>query len=243
MQTTFRASPTWRTHLLQLVALAVGFAASLTAYTVYVSPEAHAVDSCLNGDYAVKGAHEDAGLQNSSGTRSDLYVPNGGVNCQHIASIYAGKGSGGAEFGWIRGWSSCEYAGADDQKYTEPTLHAWYFMSTGQKVKCKVYENRQPSAGFHTFRMSDSNMNGYWGPWIDGTELDPSGVALDFTQGTSWVAMERGNANDPGTAHWTQLKRYAGGNWYPWAGQVKNASNAGPGSYTIVSNTEGEAVE
>lgn len=232
--------------VLRAVALAMGMLLSVAVGSVLIpNAPAQAVDSCLNdGDYAVKGGHEIYQFENASGTRSDMFVPGQGVTCQHISSIYIGYLNGGAEFGWIRGWSNCDVNGADQQKYQAPTLFAWYVLTTGSRKTCKVYSNRTPSTGnYHTFRMDDNALNARFGPWIDGTQLESPGVTLDFTTGHSWVAMERGEAADPGIAHWKALEKYAGGSWYSWSDHGRNTNNFGPGSYNVISHTEGEAVE
>lgn len=131
---------------------------------------------------------------------------------------------------------------ADDVKYSRPTLFRWAELSTGAVVGCRVFTNRQPASGWHTFRLSDANQNSYWGPYFNGVELEPNGVLLDFTAGTSYVNMERGNANDPGTAEWTALGVYRNGGFVPWAGHQRLAGNFGPGSYNMPAVDHGKAV-
>ena len=111
--------------------------------------------------------------------------------------------------------------------------------STGQPAGCRVFASRQPSAGTHTFRISDTNGNFYWGPWFDGEELEPSGVLLDFTTGASYVGMERGSAADSPNAEWWALGGWRSGGWQQWASHDKHPGNHGPGSYSIVAVDHG----
>lgn len=229
-----------------LGAVVSGFVLTAGLSLAFTGGQANAVAACLgDGDYAAKGGRETgtASALNARGTRAKLYVPSGGVNCQHIASIYVGRSNGWAEFGFVRGWSNCTVGGADDTKYGRPTLFAWYRLASGQASTCKVYSGQQPAAGWHTFRISDTNGNYEWGPWFNGNELETSGPVLDFNSGVSYVAMERGEVGDPGTAHWRAINEYTGSTFNTWDGQQKLDANHGPGSYNILSNNEGKAVE
>ena len=227
---------------LGVVAVAMGFAVT-SGLTLFLNQPATAVADCLNGDYAFKGGVETASVTqlDNSGTRGDLYVPSGGVSCQHISSIYVGRAQGWAEFGWIRGWSSCTTGGADDVKYDRPTLFRWMRNTTGQGSTCRVFASRQPVSGWHSFRISDANENTYWGPFFDGEELEPNGIPLDFATGGSYLDMERGNSADPGSAQWRALTEHRNGAWSNWDSHSTHSGNHGPGSYQILSTTSSQA--
>ncbi|HEY0905319.1 MAG TPA: hypothetical protein VGE14_15645 [Marmoricola sp.] len=55
--------------------------------------------------------------------------------------------------------------------------------------------------------------NGYWGPWLDGSELEPSGWYLTFTQGIGGVNGERQNSNDPMYSDFNNVDENINGSW------------------------------
>ncbi len=127
-------------------------------------------------------------------------------------------------------------------KYTRPTLFRWAVLSTGQFVSCRVFPNRQPSPGNHAFGTVNLDGGYTWGPWFDGEFIEPSGFVLDFNMGSSWVGMERGNANDPGTGEWIALGAHRAGGVYSWGEHSRLPGNHGPGTYQILAADHGKAV-
>ena len=156
------------------------------------------------------------------GNRGKLLVPEGDAQCQRINSLYVQTTQGGYfEFGWVIGWSNC--AGFRNQFYHEATPFAWWTNNSGA-TGCRVFENRNPDGDqYHNFRVSDLNSNTYWGSWLNGSELQPSGVNLDFSQGLGAVGMERGDAGDNGYTRFLNLTEYHDGNqWSQWDNLVQN---------------------
>jgi hypothetical protein len=234
---------------LRLIALILSFLSGFGMATFLFNlpgEPAAALAPCLDGnDYANKGGLETSSQHQflNTGTRANMLVETGGVSCQHISSIYVGSktGSGYAEFGWIRGWSRCEADGADDTKYTTATLFRW-FRTTNGLSNCRVYQSRTPSPGLHYFEVSNRNADNVWYAYIDFDLVQGSGISLDWQKGLSYVAMERGNQNDPGGAEWKNLSRHRGGAWDPWDSHTRLQTSFGPGGYIIWSSKHSEAV-
>lgn len=150
------------------------------------------------------------------GNRGSLLVPNRNAACQQINSVYVQTLQGGSfEFGWIIGWSNC--AGYRTQFYHEPTAFAWWTNNNGTG-SCRVFETRTPSAGnYHQFRASDVDNNSYWGAWLNGVELQPNGVNMDFTQGLGAIGMERGDDADSGYTSFRNMQENHDSNgWTAW---------------------------
>ena len=153
----------------------------------------------------------------SRGTRGDVrVVANDNVHCQHVNSVFAWNGNGGFEFGYVVGYSNC--AGYRNTFYSAPRPFWWAYNSQGGYVGCGVFTGRSlAQAQFDTFRASDTNGNGEWGSWINGIELQPGGILLDFSTAANGFGMERGNGGDEGYSRFEDLSEYHVSNgWTHW---------------------------
>lgn len=146
------------------------------------------------------------------GNRGDLLVPETNTQCQRINSVYVQTVQGGSfEFGWVIGWSSCT-----DEYYHEATAFAWWVQNTGARG-CRVFARKPTGGQHHNFRSSDLNSNSYWGGWLNGDELQPNGVNMDFTQGIGAIGMERGDDADSGYTHFRNMdENHDSNGWTQW---------------------------
>ena len=221
----------------------VALTAALVAPFRGTTPAALAVpSSCLNPEYgAVSAKQVDAYTFTSRGTRSDVRVIDGaGVDCQHISSIFAWNGSGGFEVGYVIGYSNCP--GHTGQFFVNPKKMYWAFNSQGTFVGCNVWEGASlPEATFQTFQGSDSNANGYWGFWYNGTNLQPNGVLLDFNSAMNGWGMERGDSSDDGYARFNELSEYHDNTpgWSRWDDQRLNSDSDPVLDYNEINNYTG----
>lgn len=172
------------------------------------TPPAQAAGCAVDENERIITFVEDPGgpdYTTSSGTMADMWVPAGPTTCQRVSSIYVttGLSRGFFEFGVILGYSAC-----NGVTYTVPRLFYWATNSSGQR-KCGILPGQLAERQYDTFRASDLNRNTVWGGWLNGVELQPDGVDLDFSAGFSSVARER-QLVDNGFAKWTNLKE-----WHP----------------------------
>lgn len=146
----------------------------------------------------------------SNGTRADVWFPHADAACQRISSIgvVSATGNGVWEFGWVLGWST-----VDDQFHPVPTMFCNSRNTLGDRGGFKVWDNRNPSRGdFHQIRASDLNSNTFWGGWVDGNGgFDPA-VNLDFSEGTTYVNVERGSSADGFGSEFKSIEEH-GSNW------------------------------
>lgn len=203
----------WFTAGVALAAAVIG----MLGVRLWTEPADAAPPACIaDGDYGQIGAIEDPGASvsnNSRGTISSMLVASGPTPCQRISSIYVQTAQGGSfEFGWVIGYSNCT-----DRTYSAPTMFCWARNNDGSR-RCGVWGARPLAQGqWDTFRVSDTDANTYWGSYINGESLQPAGVNMDFSQGYSITAMERGASTDSGRARWHNLSEYHDGNgWSSW---------------------------
>jgi hypothetical protein len=138
-------------------------------------------------------------------------IVNDDVHCQHISSIYVRNGFGGFEFGYVVGYSNCP--GYRGTFYVNPKPFFWAVDSGGGFAGCRVWTGRSLDQGtFQDFRSSDINADYYWGSWLNGEELQPNGVLMDFSRGKNGFGMERGNPGDDGYSRFNELNEYHDGN-------------------------------
>jgi hypothetical protein len=186
--------------------------AAVVAFVPQALPPAaanHASSTCLDSEEGAIAAHQiDSYTWTSRGTQSNSWVIlNDDVHCQHISSIYVWNGSGGFEFGYVIGYSNCP--GYRGTFYQNPKPFYWAVDSGGGHISCRVWTGRNlPQATYEVFRASDTNANYYWGPWLNGEELLPSGVLTDFRSGKNGFGMERGNPGDNGYSRFNELNEY-----------------------------------
>jgi len=195
-----------------------------------VIPQAHAVGpTCLNGgDYGALSMEQVDGYTfDSRGTRSHVAVikPDN-VHCQHVSSTYVWNGSGSFEFGYLIGYSNCP--GFQGHYYVHPHRFWWAMYSTGAFRGCGVFSGSVPEGTYQTFRGSDENGNYYWGAWYNGTNLQPSGVKLDFNQGMNGAGMERALSSDSGYSRFNQLSEYHDGNGWSYFDDLRVGVNRDP---------------
>jgi hypothetical protein len=146
-------------------------------------------------------------MDESRHTERSRVIATSDVHCQHISSIHVWNGTGGIEFGYVIGYSNCP--GYTGTYYHDPKPFYFAFNSSGFFVGCRVWTGRSlEQASLQTFRVSDTNGNYHWGSWLDGEELQPDGVMLDFNQGKNGLGMERGNPGDDGFSRFEKVSEY-----------------------------------
>lgn len=193
------------------------------------SAQAEAPSSCLSTEAgAISGRQVDGYTHSSRGTRADVRViVNDDVVCQHISSLFVWSGRGGAEFGYVLGYSNC--SGYTGTFYTNAKPFIYVRTAAGTQQGCKVFTGRNLTQGsYQTMRISDINADYRWGPWLNGEELLPgtAGYLLDFNEGMNGFGMERGNAPDPGYSRNNDLEEYHdGNNWSLWDDVRLNGAN------------------
>jgi hypothetical protein len=222
-----RSARTSWTFILSFVStLAVG----MGALVLIVGPaQAAAPASCLNTEEgAISGKQVDSYSWTSRGTRADVrVVGNSDVVCQHISSLFVWNGNGGAEFGYVIGYSNCAGYTGTFRSNAKPFIYVR--TASGTQHGCKVFTGRNlPQQTYQSMRISDKNADYRWGPWLNGEELLPGsqGYVLDFNQGMNGFGMERGNPPDPGYSRNNNLEEYHDGNgWSPWDDLRKNSAS------------------
>ncbi|GAB3853519.1 hypothetical protein GCM10028801_06290 [Nocardioides maradonensis] len=221
--------------------LAVTTAAGLVPGSLL--PAASAVDGvgCVdNGDAgAISGAQVDGGpTYTASGTRADVWVvPVSSVDCQHIQSLFtwSSNGLGGFEAGYLIGYSNCQ--GYTGHFYSTPHLFYWAYRSDHVLSGCAVLDATVDSGTSPTIRGSDTDRNGYWSAFLNGNNLMPNGIPLDFTQGANGWGMERGATTDNGYSHFNNLSEYhANTGWSTWDEMQRNA-DSDPGWHYVEVNS------
>jgi hypothetical protein len=211
-----------------------------------VLPRARAAGECLGTEAgAVSAKQVDGYTLTGHGTRSDVRIINGnGVDCQHVSSIYTWNGSGGFEVGYLIGFSNCP--GHTGRYFTHPKKFYWAVSSQGTFEGCNVWEGTSlPEDTFQTFRGSDINANKRWGFYYNGTELQPDGIALDFSSGVNGWGMERGDRTDDGYARFNELSEYhtnTPGGWSHWDDQRLIVDRDPDFDYSEIDDYTGRAV-
>jgi hypothetical protein len=168
-------------------------------------------------DYGSMSVEEQSGgsAQTSlSGVRSDVWVGSASVSCGRLNSVYVRSGSFNQlmEFGWAKGWLSCFGTASDYTNYANEIPFAVAY--DGNERFCRRFAAMPLTDDTtHSFRASDTDENGYWGPWLDGSELEPSGWYLTFTQGIGGVNGERQNSNDPMYSDFNNVDENINGSW------------------------------
>ncbi len=209
------------------VAIAVSATSAFGIGFLSSAAEAAPPPCVADGDYGTITSVEDIGGPASTsarGTISRMAVGSAPTNCQHISSIYVGSatGAGGFEAGWVIGYSNCT-----DQTYTTPRLFWWAERANGSHL-CNVL-GVLAEGQFDTFRVSDINADTQWGAELNDSSMNPGFVDLDFAQGRSYAAMERGASADNGGARWYDLSEYHDANgWTNWDNAM-NGYDSDPG--------------
>lgn len=195
-------------------------------------------------DYGqVEGIESDgASADQLRGVRSDVWVVNGAA-CQRISSviILSPSFNGHFEFGYFRGWiQGCEGTAHFDR----PTVFAHWNPNTGS-TGCRVFEAQHPSDNqTHLFRASDVNADRLWGGWLDGDELQPNGVELDFTRGWGVINTERGHPNDSGSAEFSNIEEYHDSNGWTYTNGLQPYYDRDPDYHLrVVNSHHGEVVQ
>ncbi len=236
-----------------LISFALGAAlttASLIAYDAWSRP-ASAVN-CLappsTGDYGVSRAEEDPGGSNyltSSGTRSDVWIFLGNTPCQRISSVYVARSITGNyfEFGVLTGRSG---SSCGNNAYTVPRLFyamRWANDPPGYQ-HCAMLAGTLTAEQYDELRVSDTDKNSRWGSYWNGVELQPAGVLMDFNDGHSTVAGERGWSTDNCFSRWTDIEEYHPTNgWTNWDNlQWTLPSSEQPGCYNVKENNSNARV-
>lgn len=202
-------------------------------------PSAEAVPGCFansNGvDYGSMSVEEQIGSPPSpqatlNGIRSDLYVSSVAVSCQRIQSVYVRNATYNRlmEFGWAKGKFACY----NDQTFVDFAQETPFAVAFEPNARyCHEYTGLTFGGAeddtYHEFRASDANENGYWGPWLDGSQLSQA-WQLTFTQGLGGVNAERANASDPMQGNFRNIEEVHSGTWSP-TDQIGDPYDTDPG--------------
>lgn len=190
---------------------------------------AHAQPTCTNTEAgAISGRQVDDYTRTSGGTRADVRViVNDDVVCQHVSSLFVWNGLGGAEFGYVIGFSNCTGYTGSFYENAKP----FFFVRTapGTQEGCKLFGGiNLPQGTYQSMQTSDQNGDKRWGPWLNGEQLLPGdqGYVLDFNQGMNGFGMERGNGPDPGYSRNNNLEEFHNSNtWTLWDNISQNANS------------------
>lgn len=153
-------------------------------------------------------------FDDSRATASDMWVNGVPKACQWVSSIYVLSNQGGFEFGYVMGDMYCH---GTHFFLTHPTLFYYAKYASGSLAGCGTLPGTVTSGNFYKFRASDLDANYQWGGWLNGAELQPAGVGLDFNHGASYVARERRAGDPSGYAQWKNLQEWhAANHWSYW---------------------------